>query len=87
MNNYEKYCERAIEEAQYIIENKCTIRATAKALSISKSTIHKDVTDRLRRIDLNLYQKVRLILNENFKQRHIRGGISTANKHKGACRQ
>ena len=73
--------ERACELAEYIIENRATVRAAAKRFGISKSTVHKDVTERLRDIDLSLYSKVREILIENKSERHIRGGMATKQKY------
>lgn len=74
---------RAIANARYIIDNKCTIRQCARALKVSKSTVHKDVAERLQSIDTVLYEKVRRILDVNLEQRAIRGGIATKNKYKG----
>jgi putative DeoR family transcriptional regulator (stage III sporulation protein D) len=76
--------ERACELAVYIIETGATVRATAKHFGISKSTVHKDLTVRLARYNPTLFQKVRVVLEENKAQRHIRGGIATRKKYKGA---
>ena len=73
--------ERVIKEAEYIIENNLTVRAAAIHFGISKSTVHKDVTERLRSIDKNLYVEVRGVLNKNLSERHIRGGLATKNKY------
>lgn len=73
--------KRAVIFANYIIENRSTVRDTAKHFGISKSTVHKDVTDRLYRIDLSLYEKTREILNQNKAERHIRGGMATKRKY------
>ena len=73
--------ERTIEVANYIIENKCTVRAAAKHFNISKSTIHKDVTDRLYYINRGLYEEVKPILAENKACRHLRGGMATKEKY------
>ena len=73
--------ERTIELANYIIENKCTVRAAAKHFNISKSTVHKDITDRLYHINRALYKEVQPILAENKAERHLRGGIATKNKY------
>lgn len=78
--------ERACELAEYIIENRATVRAAAKRFGISKSTVHKDVTERLRDIDLSLYSKVREILIENKSERHIRGGMATKQKYENMSR-
>lgn len=72
--------ERAAELALYIIEHNATVRATAKKFYISKSTVHKDVTERLRKINPQLYKKVRKVLEINKGQRHIRGGLATRRK-------
>lgn len=73
--------ERAISLAHYIIETKDTVRSTAKKFSISKSTVHKDVSDRLLKINPTLAEQVREILNENKAQRHLRGGMATKLKY------
>ena len=73
--------ERAIELAQYIIDTKDTVRGAAKKFGISKSTVHKDVSDRLVKINPNLANKVRIILDENKAERHIRGGMATKLKY------
>ena len=69
--------ERAITLARYIIETKDTVRSTAKKFGVSKSTVHKDVSDRLLKINPILAKGVREILNENKAERHIRGGMAT----------
>lgn len=73
--------ERAIELGEYIIENKETVRGTAKKFGISKSTVHKDVSQRLKSVNPSLYKEVKKILEINKAQRHIRGGIATKNKY------
>ncbi|MGN0558609.1 MAG: sporulation transcriptional regulator SpoIIID [Acutalibacteraceae bacterium] len=73
--------ERAIELGEYIIENKETVRGTAKKFGISKSTVHKDVSQRLKSVNPVLYREVKKILEINKAQRHIRGGIATKNKY------
>ena len=75
--------ERTIEVANYIIENKCTVRAAAKHFNISKSTVHKDITERLKNINRALAREVRMVLDENKSERHIRGGMATKQKYKG----
>ena len=80
MQNYIE--ERTIELANYIIENKTTVRATAKKFGISKSTVHKDITDRLKKINKNLANEVRKILDENKSERHLRGGMATKQKYR-----
>ena len=74
--------ERAVELGEYIIENNATVRAAAKKFHISKSTVHKDVSDRLQAVNPQLYGKVRHVLEVNKAQRHIRGGIATREKYK-----
>ncbi len=73
--------ERAVVLAEYIIENKSTVRATAKVHNISKSTVHKDVSVRLRKINPALYKEVLQVLMHNKSERHIRGGIATKLKY------
>ncbi len=73
--------ERAIQLAQYIIESKDTVRGTAKKYGISKSTVHKDVSERLQKINPILAVEVRKILDENKAERHIRGGLATKLKY------
>ncbi len=75
--------ERAIELAEYIIESRATVRAAAKKFGISKSTVHKDISERLKASDRNLYLKVKEILEFNKSERHIRGGEATRRKYKG----
>lgn len=72
--------ERAIELAEYIIENKATVRAAAKKFGISKSTVHMDVSTRLKKLNPILYNEVRKILDFNKAERHIRGGLATKQK-------
>lgn len=73
--------ERATELAQYIIDTKDTVRGAAKRFGISKSTVHKDVSDRLIKINPFLAHEVRIILDENKAERHIRGGMATKLKY------
>lgn len=73
---------RATILGEYIIENKATVRAAAKKFHISKSTVHKDVSDRLQTVNPQLYSEVRQILDINKAQRHIRGGIATRQKYR-----
>ena len=73
--------ERAIKMAEYIVENKATVRQTAKVFGISKSTVHKDCTDRLGQINLALAKEVRNVLEINKQERHIRGGMATKEKY------
>ncbi len=73
--------ERAIALAQYMIEEDATVRQAAKKFSISKSTVHKDVTQRLRMVHPNLYEQVKKVLDKNKQERHIRGGMATREKY------
>ena len=73
--------ERAVEIACYIIEHKATVRQTAKKFGISKSTVHKDVTERLIQINPTLANQARHVLNRNKAERHIRGGQATREKY------
>ena len=73
--------ERACELAVYIIETGATVRAAAQHFGISKSTIHKDISQRLPQYNRSLYRQVRLVLDENKAQRHIRGGLATKQKY------
>jgi sporulation transcriptional regulator SpoIIID len=73
--------ERAMEIAKYIIENNATVRQTAKQFGISKSTVHKDVTERLPQINPALAKTARKVLDVNKSERHIRGGLATREKY------
>ena len=73
--------ERAIKLAHYIIETKETVRSTARTFGISKSTVHKDVSERLIKINPELAKEVREVLDENKSERHIRGGMATKLKY------
>lgn len=73
--------ERAVKAAQYIIEHNATVRQTAVKMGISKSTVHKDVTERLQRIDKALAMQAREVLDINKAERHIRGGMATKDKY------
>ena len=73
--------ERVVNEAEYIISEGCTVRAAAVHFGISKSTVHKDVTERLVTIDKNLSERVRAVLDKNLSERHIRGGQATKDKY------
>ena len=75
--------ERAAALALYLIENRTTVRAAAKKFGISKSTVHKDLSERLPGYNRTLYLQVKEILEENKAQRHIRGGLATRRKYKG----
>ena len=69
--------ERAVEIAKYIIDNNATVRQTAKQFGISKSTVHKDVTERLSQVNPTLAREARKVLDVNKSERHIRGGLAT----------
>ena len=75
--------ERAERLAVYMIENRTTVRAAAKKFAVSKSTVHKDISERLPRFNRPLYIQVKEILEINKAQRHIRGGIATRRKYRG----
>ena len=75
--------ERAAALALYLIENRTSVRAAAKKFGISKSTVHKDLSERLPVYNRTLYLLVKEILEENKAQRHIRGGLATRRKYKG----
>jgi putative DeoR family transcriptional regulator (stage III sporulation protein D) len=76
--------ERACELAAYIIETRATVRVAAKKFGISKSTVHKDLSERLERINRPLYLQVKEVLEFNKAERHLRGGMATKRKYKGA---
>ena len=67
--------------ADYVIENGATVRQAATHFGISKSTVHKDVTEKLRGVNLSLYEDVKKVLEKNKEERHIRGGLATKNKY------
>lgn len=73
--------ERTVSAAEYIIENGATVRSAAKKFGVSKSTIHKDVSERLRGLNPNLYLEVKNVLEKNKRERHIRGGKATKEKY------
>ena len=75
--------ERVADLAAYIVDNQTTVGAAAKQFGISKSTVHKDLTERLPRINPGLYRQVRTLLDLNKAERHIRGGLATRRKYKG----
>lgn len=76
--------ERACRLAVYMIENRATVRAAASRFGISKSTVHKDLSQRLPLYNKELYRQVKVILDTNKAQRHIRGGMATRQKYKGS---
>ena len=73
--------ERAIQIANYIIDENATVRQTAKRFGISKSTVHKDVAERLAHINPSLAKQARIVLDINKSERHIRGGMATKEKY------
>lgn len=75
--------ERVIELGEYILQHNATVRSAAKRFHISKSTVHKDVAERLQTVNPQLYGQVRHVLEVNKAQRHIRGGQATKRKYKG----
>ena len=79
--------ERAIVVAKYILEKKTTVRQTAKTFGVSKSTIHKDVTERLEEINPSLAKEVKMVLEKNKSERHIRGGMATKQKYEVKSRK
>ena len=79
--------ERAIKCAEYIVRTGATVRACSAHFSISKSTVHKDVSERLRYIDMDLYERVRRVLEFNLSERHLRGGIATKEKYEAERRK
>ena len=74
--------ERIIKEALYLLKNKSTIRQTAMVFNISKTTVHKDLTEKLAALDQQLYLKVKEVLANNLKTRHLKGGEQTRKKYK-----
>lgn len=74
--------DRAKELAIYMIETGATVRQAAQKFGISKSTVHKDLSQRLSQYDLELYRQVRTILDKNRQERHIRGGLATQQKYR-----
>lgn len=75
--------QRACDLAVYIIENKSTVRAAAAQFGVSKSTVHKDLVERLPHFNQTLYLQVKRVLDENKAERHIRGGMATRRKYRG----
>lgn len=72
---------RVLQEAEYMLQTKDTIRNTAKIFGLSKSSVHVDLSKRLRIVDRKLFEEIKKILDENFSQKHIRGGLSTRKKY------
>lgn len=76
--------ERPVAFGEYMVSHKATVRATAKAFGVSKSTVHKDLTQVLPMLSPSLFKKVKAVLEENKEQRHIRGGMATKQKYLGS---
>ena len=74
---------RAVKLAEFLIDNDATVRAAAKQFGVSKSTVHKDITQRLEKLDPALWGEAKAVLERNKAERHIRGGIATRIKYKG----
>lgn len=79
----EELDQRVLEEALYIAENGATVRGAAKVFHVSKSTVHKDMVQRLRYLNGPLWREVREVLDKNRAERHIRGGMATCRKYRG----
>ena len=79
--------ERAVAIANYIIDHNATVRQTAKKFGISKSTVHKDITTRLKKLNTVLYESVQEVLRTNKQERHIRGGMATREKYRVRAEQ
>ena len=82
----ETISDRAVRLGEYILENKATVRSAAEHFGISKSTVHKDVTERLKRKNPPLFEKVKTLLEYNKAVRHLRGGEATRRKYRGLDR-
>ena len=79
--DFGKEQDRAIVLGEYIIKNKATVRGAASKFGISKSTVHKDVSERLQKIHPELFRLVKEVLEQNKRERHIRGGLATKHKY------
>ena len=73
--------ERCVKLGNYLVDNRATVRKVAAEFGVSKSTVHKDVTEILKRVDIDLYLKVKKILDQNKQERHLRGGEATRRKY------
>jgi len=80
---YETIEERTRELAAFVLETKSTVRAAAQKFGVSKSTVHKDLSERLERIDRPMWLQVREVLELNKAERHIRGGLATRKRYRG----
>ena len=76
-------CERVLDEAEFVLANKCTVREVAKVFCVSKSTAHKDLSQRLPLIDKCKYDQISEVLADNWEERYLRGGEATKRKYKG----
>ncbi|MBR6736808.1 MAG: sporulation transcriptional regulator SpoIIID [Clostridia bacterium] len=76
-----KLKNRILAEAEYIVKYGATVRKTAKIFGVGKSTVHKDMVSRLKPLSIDLYEKVKLVLEKNLLERHVRGGLATKNKY------
>ena len=76
-------CERVIDVATYVLEHKCTVREVAQVFCVSKSTAHKDLSERLPIIDKRLYVQIVEVMTDNWDERYLRGGEATKRKYKG----
>lgn len=74
--------ERCVILGKYIVENNATVRATARQFGISKSTVHQDITEKLEKVNKQLHDEVKSVLDKNKQERHIRGGEATKRKYK-----
>lgn len=74
--------ERVLQTARYIVDNRATVRQAAAAMGVSKSTVHSDMNEKLKYIDMSLYEQVREVLAYNLRVRHLRGGMATRRKYK-----
>ena len=74
-------CERVLESADYVLSNKCTVRDVAKVFCVSKSTAHKDLSERLPQIDKQRYEKIVEVMSDNWDERYLRGGEATKKKY------
>ena len=77
--------ERCVLLGTYLVENRATVRSVASKFGISKSTVHKDITQNLKRVNKKLYYEAKNVLEQNKKERHLRGGEATRNKYKHYC--
>ncbi len=92
MRSEDRFCSRCVSLADYIIESGCTVREAAVKFGVSKSTVHKDVTERLAKTNPLLYKSVKSVLDKNKAERHLRGGEATKKKylmlaHKKDCEE